>query len=285
LQVKNSIVLEKKMAKTNRVITMPAATKATKIKSIDCNSTLGFKGDKTAAQALLTTLNAEMAELQNTLYAEHKHKILIVLQAMDTGGKDGVIRKVFSGINPQGVKIVSFKAPTSVELDHDFLWRIHAAVPAKGDIAVFNRSHYEDVLITRVHKWIDDKTAAKRMRQINDFERTLAEEGTTILKFFLHISKSEQKIRLQSRLDDPTRSWKFNPTDLEERKYWDDYQIAFQDAISRTSTAHAPWYVVPANRKWVRDLAISTVIVEKLRSLKLKYPEPAENLDAVEIED
>jgi PPK2 family polyphosphate:nucleotide phosphotransferase len=273
------------MAKTNRVITMPAATKATKIKSIDCNSTLGFKGDKTAAQALLTTLNAEMAELQNTLYAEHKHKILIVLQAMDTGGKDGVIRKVFSGINPQGVKIVSFKAPTSLELDHDFLWRIHAAVPAKGDIAVFNRSHYEDVLITRVHKWIDDKTAAKRMRQINDFERTLAEEGTTILKFFLHISKSEQKIRLQSRLDDPTRSWKFNVGDLAERKHWDDYQAAYQDALRNTSTSYAPWFVVPANRKWVRDLAISTVIVEKLRSLKLKYPKPAENLDTVVIED
>ncbi len=273
------------MAKSKNAITMPVATRTTTIKSIDCNSTLGFKGDKAAAQVLLTALNAEMAELQNTLYAEHKHKVLVVLQAMDTGGKDGVIRKVFSGINPQGVKVISFKAPTSVELDHDFLWRVHAAVPAKGDIVVFNRSHYEDVLITRVHKWIDDKTAAKRMRQINNFESMLAEEGTTILKFFLHISKDEQKIRLRSRLDDPTRAWKFNPLDLEERKYWDAYQAAFQDAISHTSTAHAPWYIVPANRKWVRDLAISTVIVEKLRSLKLKYPEPAEHLDAVEIED
>ena len=258
------------MAKATSAIQMKPATKAIKIKAVDCNSTLGFKGDKSSAQPLLAALNAEMAELQNTLFAEHKHKILIVLQAMDTGGKDGVIRKVFSGINPQGVKVVSFKAPTSVELDHDFLWRIHAATPAKGDIVIFNRSHYEDVLITRVHKWIDDKTAARRMRQINDFERNLTEEGTTILKFFLHISKDEQKIRLQSRLDDPTRRWKFNLDDLAERKFWDAYQSAFQDAISNTSTLHAPWFIVPSNRKWVRDLAISAVIVEKLRSLKLK---------------
>ena len=273
------------MAKATSAIQMKPATKAIKIKAVDCNSTLGFKGDKSSAQPLLAALNAEMAELQNTLFAEHKHKILIVLQAMDTGGKDGVIRKVFSGINPQGVKVVSFKAPTSVELDHDFLWRIHAATPAKGDIVIFNRSHYEDVLITRVHKWIDDKTAARRMRQINDFERNLTEEGTTILKFFLHISKDEQKVRLQSRLDDPTRRWKFNPEDLAERKHWDAYQTAFQDAISNTSTLHAPWFIVPSNRKWVRDLAISAVIVEKLRSLKLKYPVPAENLDNIEIED
>ncbi len=273
------------MAKASSAIKLPAATKSTKLKSIDCNSALDFKGDKAAAQPLLAALNDEMAELQNTLFAEHKHKILIVLQAMDTGGKDGVIRKVFTGINPQGVKIVSFKAPTTLELDHDFLWRVHAATPGKGDIVVFNRSHYEDVLITRVHNWIDDKTAARRMRQINDFERSLADEGTTILKFFLHISKDEQKIRLQSRLDDPTRRWKFNIGDLAERKHWDAYQAAFQDAISNTSTPHAPWFVVPSNRKWVRDLAISSVIVEKLRSLKLQYPEPAENLDAIEIED
>ena len=273
------------MAKTTSAIKLNQANKNTKLKSIDCDSALNFKGDKAAAQPLLAALNAEMAELQNTLFAEHKHKVLIVLQAMDTGGKDGVIRKVFSGINPQGVKIVSFKAPTANELDHDFLWRVHAATPGNGEIVVFNRSHYEDVLITRVHKWIDDKTAARRMRQINDFEQHLSAEGTTILKFFLHISKAEQKIRLQSRLDDPTRRWKFNIADLAERKHWDAYQAAFEDAIRNTSTVHAPWYIVPANRKWVRDLAISSIIVGKLRSLKLKYPEPAGNLDSIEIED
>ncbi|MBL0122100.1 MAG: polyphosphate kinase 2 family protein [Betaproteobacteria bacterium] len=255
----------------------------TTLASIDTASTCGFKGDKDATIALLTQLNAQLVELQNVLYAEHKHKVLVVLQAMDTGGKDGVIRKVFSGVNPQGVDIASFKAPTAEELDHDYLWRVHARVPAKGQIVVFNRSHYEDVLITRVHGWIDDRTAKRRLRQINDFEAMLVEEGTIIVKFFLHISKGEQKQRLQDRLDDAGKTWKFNPGDLAEREKWDDYQRAYEAAINATSSPHAPWYVVPADRKWVRDLYVSSVLVSVLSNLKMRYPDPPPGLDKIVI--
>ena len=255
----------------------------TKLANIDAASTCSFNGDKAATIAILTQLNAELAELQNVLYAEHKHKVLIVLQAMDTGGKDGVIRKVFSGINPQGVHIASFKAPTTAELDHDYLWRVHQEVPGKGEIVVFNRSHYEDVLITRVHNWIDNATAKRRFRQINDFEAMLTEEGTTILKFFLHISKDEQKQRLQDRLDDESKHWKFNIGDLDERKKWAEYQQAYQDALNATSTPHALWYVVPADRKWVRDVYVSSVLVQTLRGLKMEYPDPPAGLDKIVI--
>ncbi len=218
------------------------------------------------------------------LYAENKHKVLIVLQAMDTGGKDGTIRRVFEGVNPQGVKVASFKVPTAEELAHDFLWRIHKQTPANGEIVIFNRSHYEDVLVVRVHEYVTKKIWSKRYEQINAFEKTLVENGTTILKFFLHISKDEQKERLQARLDDPTKHWKFNIGDLDERKLWDDYQAAYEDVLNKTSTAEAPWYVVPANRKWYRDLVISTVLVEKLQGLKMKYPESKDNLDGVVVE-
>ena len=271
--------------KSNAAIISPIfATGKTKLSAIDTSDTCGFKGIKDDAIAKLGELNAKLAELQNVLYAEQKHKVLVVLQAMDTGGKDGAIRKVFSGVNPQGVRVASFKAPTPEELSHDYLWRIHEEVPAKGEIVVFNRSHYEDVLITRVHGWIDDKTALRRFHQINEFERTLAEEGTTILKFFLHISKDEQKERLEARLADPTKRWKFNVGDLDERKRWDDYQTVYQDAMRATSTKNAPWFVVPANRKWVRDITISSVLVHALESLNMKYPEPAEGLDKIVIE-
>jgi PPK2 family polyphosphate:nucleotide phosphotransferase len=253
----------------------------TGLRDIDTRSTCGFAGDKAATVAVLTQLNARLIELQDVLYAEHKHKVLVVLQAMDTGGKDGVIRKVFSGVNPQGVRIASFKAPTAEELDHDYLWRVHAQVPAKGEIVVFNRSHYEDVLITRVHGWIDDKTARRRFRQINDFEAMLAEEGTLILKFFLHISKDEQKQRLQDRLDDESKHWKFNVGDLAERKHWAQYQSAYEDAINATSSPHAPWHIVPADRKWVRDVYVSSVLTQALEELKMRYPEPAAGLDKV----
>jgi PPK2 family polyphosphate:nucleotide phosphotransferase len=253
----------------------------TGLRDIDTRSTCGFAGDKAATVAVLTQLNARLIELQDVLYAEHKHKVLVVLQAMDTGGKDGVIRKVFSGVNPQGVRIASFKAPTAEELDHDYLWRVHAQVPAKGEIVVFNRSHYEDVLITRVHGWIDDKTARRRFRQINDFEAMLAEEGTLILKFFLHISKDEQKQRLQDRLDDESKHWKFNVGDLAERKHWAQYQSAYEDAINATSSPHAPWHIVPADRKWVRDVYVSSVLTQALEDLKMRYPEPAAGLDKV----
>jgi PPK2 family polyphosphate:nucleotide phosphotransferase len=250
---------------------------------IDPQGTCGYAGDKADTVARLAELNAKLAALQNLLYAEHKRRVLIVLQAMDTGGKDGCIRKAFTGVNPQGVRIVSFKAPTPAELDHDYLWRIHQHTPAKGDMVVFNRSHYEDVLITRVHGWITEAQCQKRYAHIRDFERMLADEGTTILKFFLHISKDEQKQRLKDRLEDPAKRWKFNVGDLEERKLWDGYMDAYQAAMRATSTADAPWHIVPANRKWVRDLYVAQVLVETLESLKMAYPKAAPGLDKLKI--
>lgn len=254
-----------------------------KLADIDTNSTCGFVGDKSTTAAILDEMAARLTTLQTVLYAEQKHKILIVLQAMDTGGKDGVIRKVFSGVNPQGVRVASFKAPTPPELAHDYLWRVHQQVPAKGELVVFNRSHYEDVLITRVHGWVDDATAKRRFRQINQFEAMLVEEGATILKFFLHISKDEQKQRLQDRLEDPAKTWKFNIGDLAEREKWDDYQRVYEDAINQTSSPHAPWHIVPADRKWIRDLYVSSVLVKALEDLKMAYPAPAKDLDKVKI--
>jgi PPK2 family polyphosphate:nucleotide phosphotransferase len=259
------------------------ADKKIKLDKVKTDATCGFKGDEAAARARAVTLNAKLVALQNVLYAERKQKILIVLQAMDTGGKDGAIRKVFSGINPQGVNIVSFKAPTPVELDHDYLWRVHPHVPGKGEIVVFNRSHYEDVLITRVHGWVNTKKCEQRYRHINEFERLLAEEGVTVLKFFLHISKDEQKKRLQERLDDPSKHWKFNVGDLEERQFWSDYQDAYQAALCETSTEYAPWYVVPADNKWLRDLYLLEVIVDALEGLRMKYPPDPDGLDKITI--
>lgn len=261
------------------------ANGTTSLAKIDTSSTCGFTGDKPETVALLTQMNAQLAQLQNLMYAEGKHRVLVVLQAMDTGGKDGVIRKVFSGVNPQGVQVISFKAPTPQELARDYLWRVHQHVPPKGMIHVFNRSHYEDVLITRVRGWIDTATAKRRYRQINDFEAMLVEEGTLVLKFFLHISKDEQKQRLQDRLDDPAKHWKFNPGDLEERKLWSDYMRAYQDAINATSSPHAPWYIVPADRKWVRDIYVNAVLVQALSDLRMRYPAPPAGLDKIVIPD
>ena len=255
----------------------------TSLADIDTRSTCGFKGDKEATVAIFAQLNARLVELQNVLYAENKHKVLVVLQAMDTGGKDGAIRKVFSGINPLGIHVSSFKAPTTAELAHDYLWRVHQHVPGKGEMVVFNRSHYEDVLITRVEGWIDDSAAKTRFRQINNFEAMLVEEGTIILKFFLHISKDEQKERLQDRLDDEAKTWKFNPGELKARAKWDDYQRVYQDAINATSSPHAPWYIVPADRNWVRDLYVCSVLVDVLSNLRMKYPDPPPGLDKIVI--
>jgi PPK2 family polyphosphate:nucleotide phosphotransferase len=242
-----------------------------------------FDGSKDDAQQELETLNSRLSELQELLYAESKHRILIVLQAMDTGGKDGTIRRVFSGVNPQGVRVASFKVPTPEELAHDYLWRIHKQAPGNGEIVIFNRSHYEDVLVVRVHNLVPPEVWAKRYQHINDFERLLTDTGTTILKFFLNIDLDEQKKRLQSRLDNPDKHWKFNIGDLAERKRWPDYMQAYQDALEKTSTDYAPWYVIPANRKWYRDLVISRIIVESLEGLNMKYP-PSENLDGVVID-
>jgi PPK2 family polyphosphate:nucleotide phosphotransferase len=238
-----------------------------------------FPGDKSQGKELHAKLNLKLEALQELLYAEHKHKILIVLQAMDTGGKDGVIRKVFEGVNPQGVRVAPFKTPTTLELDHDYLWRIHQQTPGRGEIVIFNRSHYEDVLVVRVHELVSREIWRKRYNHINHFEKILSDEGTTILKFFLHISYEEQSARLVSRIDEPDKQWKFNPGDLEERKLWDQYMGAYEDVLNKTSTPWAPWYVIPANRKWYRDLVISAILVETLEKLKMKYPKPPEDLD------
>jgi len=245
-----------------------------KIKDIDPDTTDGWKGDKEKAVDKLTELLAELADLQEVLYAEHKHKVLIVLQAMDTGGKDGTIRAVFEGVNPQGIQVASFKVPTPIEADHDYLWRVHARAPGKGELVIFNRSHYEEVLVVRVHGWASMDQTKLRYKSIRDFERMLVEEGTTIVKFFLHISRDEQRERLLERIDTPKKQWKFSSGDLKERAYWDDYMAAFEDAIRETSTEKAPWYVVPANRNWYRNLIVASVIVDTLRGLKMKYPEP-----------
>ena len=255
-----------------------------KLSKWDPNDTGDFKGGKEEGLAKLEKLNGKLESLQELLFAEHKHKVLIVLQAMDTGGKDGAIRRVFDRVNPAGVRVASFKAPTAEELDHDYLWRVHKQVPGKGEMVIFNRSHYEDVLVVRVHNIVPPEVWKKRFDQINEFERTLAENGTTILKFYLHIDMEEQKERLQARLDDPTKRWKFRLGDLEERKLWPQYMEAFEDVLSKTSTEYAPWYIIPANRKWFRDLAISTILVDTLEDLKMKYPESEENLDGVVIE-
>ncbi len=240
--------------------------------------------EKGEAKEILEKLNRDLETLQEILYAEHRHKVLIVLQGMDTSGKDGTIRHVFEGVNPQGVRVANFKVPTQQELDHDYLWRVHAQTPGKGEIVIFNRSHYEDVLVVRVHQLVPKEVWSRRYDHINDFERLLTDEGTTILKFFLHISPEEQKRRLQARLDDPTKRWKFRLGDLEERKLWSAYQEAYEAVLSKTSTEWAPWYVVPSDRKWFRNLVIARVIVDTLKSLKMSYPQPEENLEGVVID-
>ena len=252
---------------------------------LDAGSTAAFDGKKKDAETeAFPRLNARLEELQELLWAERKHKMLIVLQGMDTSGKDGTIRHVFDGVNPQGVRVASFKAPTEAELAHDFLWRVHPNVPGRGEMAIFNRSHYEDVLVVRVQQLAPEEVWRPRYRQINDFERLLAETGTTILKFFLHIDKDEQKERLQARLDDPAKRWKFRKGDLDDRARWDDYVAAYEEALEKTSTEHAPWYVVPANKKWYRNLVVATVLVETLEKLGMKHPEAEEDLAGIEIE-
>jgi len=255
-----------------------------KLSDWDPNDRGDFKGGKEEGRKEVEKLNHRLEELQEMLYAEHKHKILVVLQAMDTGGKDGAIRHVFEGVNPQGTRVANFKEPTLEELDHDFLWRVHKQVPAKGELVIFNRSQYEEVLIVRVHNLVPKNVWEKRYDQINAFEQMLAETGTTILKFYLHIDKDEQKKRLQARLGDPTKHWKFRRGDLDERKLWHEYMEAYEDVLNKTSTDFAPWYIVPANHKWYRDWVISSILVETLNDLNMKFPEPEENLEGIEIE-
>jgi len=248
-------------------------------KDCDPNDYGEWKGKKAKGVARLTELRAELDALQQVLYAEHQDKVLVLIQAMDTAGKDGTIRAVFDGVNPQGVHVASFKVPTQIEADHDFLWRVHAQVPAKGELVVFNRSQYEQVLVVRVHNLEPEKEWRKHYQQINDFEKLLTDTGTTVLKFFLNIDLDEQKQRLLERIDTPEKQWKFSPGDLPERKLWWQYMEAYQEAISQTSTEYAPWYIVPANHNWYRNLVVAEVIVEALKKLDMHYPQAAENLD------
>ena len=260
------------------------AGKQTKIKDADADEKPLSSGDKAKDKELVAELAAQIAVQQEMLYAGQKHRILVVLQGIDTSGKDGTVKGVFNLVNPQGIQIANFKAPSTIERAHDYLWRIHQQVPQLGEIVVFNRSHYEDVLVTRVHDWIDEAECERRYAQIRDFEKMLAETGTTIIKCLLHISRDEQRSRLQERIDDPAKHWKFDMQDLEERKFWDKYQELFGKAINATDADHAPWYVIPANSKPHRNLAIASILLETLQDLKLTPPDPKPELKGLKIE-
>ncbi len=239
----------------------------------DPDDTLGYeKGERVEAKTAKAT--SRLDSLQYLLYAEKKHAILAIFQALDAGGKDGTIRHVMAGINPQGCVVASFKQPSPEELAHDFLWRVHKVVPPLGIVGVFNRSHYEDVLVVRVHNLVPKEIWSARYRQINEFEQTLSANGVTIVKFFLHISQEEQKKRFLERIDDPDRRWKISQSDFMERKFWDDYIAAYEEVLKRCSTQEAPWYIIPANKKWFRNFAVSRILVETMEDLKMKYPKP-----------
>ncbi|WP_456476727.1 polyphosphate kinase 2 family protein [Oceanithermus sp.] len=244
----------------------------------------GFAGGKKAARKELKVIGKRLGELQARLYAEGRRALLVVLQGMDTAGKDGTIRRVFRMVNPQGVRVASFKKPTALELAHDYLWRVHARVPARGEIGIFNRSHYEDVLVVRVHDLVPPEVWGRRYDHINAFEQLLSDEGTRIVKFFLHISQDEQKKRLEARLENPKKHWKFNPADLAERALWDAYMEAYRAALERTSTAHAPWYAVPADRKWQRDLVVARVLLETLEAMDPQFPKVDFDPEAIHVE-
>ena len=254
-----------------------------RLDTIDAGDTSWCPEGKAAAKEETKQLARRLEALQELLYAEGRHRVLVVLQAMDTGGKDGTIRHVFDGVNPQGVRVASFKRPTPAELAHDYLWRVHPHVPGDGEIAIFNRSHYEDVLVVRVRGLVPQPRWERRYEQINAFERTLAEEGTTIVKFFLHISRDEQASRLRSRLESPTKQWKFSRDDLTERALWDEYMTAYEAALSRTSTDWAPWHAVPSDRKWYRNLVVGRILVETLERLDMSYPDAEKDLEGIEI--
>ena len=259
--------------------------KSPKLHKIDTAATADWSKGREAGEARALELNRELEALQELLYAEGKQRVLIVLQAMDTGGKDGVVRHVFEGVNPTGVRVASFKQPSTLELSHSYLWRYFQQLPKRGEIVIFNRSHYESVLVERVHEIVPKSVWKRRYGHIAEMEQALADEGTTILKFFLHISKEEQKRRLQARLDDREKLWKFSLGDLAEREHWESYMEAYEEAIEQTSSEDAPWYVIPADKKWYRDLVISQIIVDTLKRLDMKYPKPASGLDSVVIPD
>ncbi len=268
----------------SRQLLIPPIGKKVSLSDYDPGYTGKYRGEEEVHTELEDDLR-RLAELQDRLYAAGSHALLIVLQGIDTGGKDGTISHVFRGLNPQGVQVTAFKTPTPLDLAHDFLWRIHAHIPPKGIVGVFNRSHYEDVLVVRVHELVPRKVWKKRYDQINAFEEMLTEQGVVLLKFFLYISKDEQKRRFEDRLNDPNKSWKFSVADLKERARWDDYIEAYEHMLTRCNSEFAPWYIVPANHKWYRNLIITRAIVETLDKLDLKYPPPAEGLDQIVIPD
>ena len=259
-----------KLKNLSQTLIVKPGTKV-KLSDVDPEDTAGVK-DKDEALEVVERNRRKLEELQALLYAENKHSLLIVLQGMDASGKDGTIRHVMSGVNPQGCEVTSFKVPSAEELDHDFLWRIHKAVPPKGDIGIFNRSHYEEILVVRVHNLVPRAVWSERYKQINRFEQILSENHVKILKFFLHISKDEQKKRLRERLADPAKNWKMNLQDLKERELWEDYMEAYEDALTECSTEWAPWFIIPANKKWFRNLAVSQIIVEALGFFDMRYP-------------
>lgn len=256
--------------------------KRLRLRDVDPDDSRGLDSIEEAKESLARDLE-RLRKLQQLLYADGRRALLVVLQAMDTGGKDGTIRHLMSGLNPAGCAVTSFKVPSAEEQAHDFLWRIHHAVPARGMIGIFNRSHYEDVLVVRVHGLVPDEAWEARYRQINQFERHLSENNITILKFYLHISKAEQAKRLQERIAEPSKNWMFSEADLEERKLWKQYMAAFEDALNQCSTPWAPWHVVPANKKWARDAMVARAMVEALESLPLRYPKPKTNLSKLVI--
>jgi PPK2 family polyphosphate:nucleotide phosphotransferase len=246
-------------------------------------STEGAPGDKVATKEASDRLRSELSVLQERLYAEGRRSLLLVLQAMDAGGKDGAVKKVFGGVNPQSCRVKSFKQPSVEELQHDFLWRIAKALPSRGEVGIFNRSHYEDVGVARVKKFVSKETIRERYDIINSFEHSLAFSGTQVVKVFLHISKDEQARRLMARLEDPKKRWKFRPADLEDRAQWDEFMTAYGAAISATSTKDAPWYIIPADRKWYRDWSLLTILVETLADLDPRYPDPMPGIENLEI--
>ena len=256
--------------------------KKIRLSDIDPGDTHGLT--KEDAAAVLVKHLERLSVLQYLLYAEGRRSVLVVLQGIDAAGKDGTIRRVMSGLNPQGVRVTPFKAPEGAEKRHDYLWRIHKAVPEHGQIGIFNRSHYEDVLVVRVHGLVPKSVWSKRYDQINDFERMLSESGVSVMKFLLYISKDEQAKRFRERLEDKRKGWKFSPDDLREREYWDAYIEAFEEVLTKCSTDYAPWYVIPANRKWFRNLAVAQILVETLEGMKLQYPKPVADLSKIQLE-
>ncbi len=256
-----------------------------KISDYDAGEKTLFEGNKKSSLPVMEQQLLRMKELQTVLYAQGKQKLLVIFQAMDTGGKDGCVRSVFGSVDPLGIHVESFKRPTEKELAHDYLWRVHQKCPMNGMISVFNRSHYEDIIAVRVKRIFEEKVWQRRYQHIVNFERMLADEGTKVVKIFLRISKEEQKERLQARLDNPAKHWKFNPGDLDDRERWDGFMGAYEDVFEQTSTEHAPWYIVPANRKWYRNLVVSQILIETMEEMQLSYPNVVWNPEDFKIND